>query len=147
MGFDLVPAVAMYWRGARARRGDVRAGDWKTQPAPPPQANMPDAATAPARPAMNVHATLAFNADTARLPQGTDKDSRTLTPAPFSLARLVWGGSAMWWRLALPLWGLITLVRRWRAGQRRRGFALFAGWLLLTLALVLGGGWWYGGRG
>ena len=147
MGFDLVPAVAMYWRGARARRGDVRAGDWKTQPAPPPQANMPDAATAPARPAMNVHTTLAFNADTARLPQGTDKDSRTLTPAPLSLARLVWGGSAMWWRLALPLWGLITLVRRWRAGQRRRGFALFAGWLLLTLALVLGGGWWYGGRG
>lgn len=146
MGFDLVPAVAMYWRGQRARRGDVQAGDWKTQPAPPPQANMPGAATAPARPAVNVYARLAFNADTVRLPAGAAAGAPAGDAAAFSLARLVWGGSAMWWRLAIPLWGLVAMIRRWRAGRRRRGMALFAASLVVTLVLVTCGGWWYGGR-
>ena len=147
VGMDLVPAIAMYWRGQRARGGDVIAGDWKTQPAPPPQANMPNAATAPARPAVNVFATLAFNADTALLPDGAEAAARAGTPAPFSLARVMWGGSAFWWQLAMPLLGLIALVRRWRRGQHARGAALLLGSLGITLLLALAGGWWYGGRG
>ena len=147
MGLDLVPAIAMYWRGERAKRGDVRGGDWRTQPPPPPQANMPDAATAPARPAWNVFTTLAFNADTAQLPPGTVQDARTLAPAPFSLARLVWGGSAMWWRVAIPLWGLVMLVRHWRAGRRGRGVATLLGAIAVMMPLAVAGGWWYGVRG
>ena len=147
VGLDLVPAIAMYWRGQRARGGDVQAGDWKSQPAPPPQPNMPNAVTASARPAVNVYMTLALNADTARLPGEADAVARTLVAAPFSFARVVWGGSAFWWRLVIPLLGLVALVRRWRRGERVRGVALLAAALLVTLALALAGGWWYGGRG
>lgn len=145
-GLDVIPAVAMLWRGERARRGDVVAGDWRTQPAPPPQPNMPAASTAPARPAMRVFASLAFRADTVRLPP-TAAEYRARTAAPFSVARLVFGGAAMWWTLGIPLWGVGALVAGVRGGRAAHGAWLLAAALALTLALIAAGGWWYGGRG
>lgn len=145
-GLDVVPAVAMLWRGERARRGDVVAGDWRSQPEPPPQPVMPDAASAPARPAVRVFETVAFRADTAQLP-ATAAEYQARESAPFSLARLVFGGAAMWWTLAIPLWGVGALVSGARRGTMRRGAAQLAVALLVTLALIVAGGWWYGGRG
>ncbi|MFN9214919.1 MAG: right-handed parallel beta-helix repeat-containing protein [Gemmatimonadota bacterium] len=145
-GLDVIPAVAMLWRGERARRRDVGAGDWRTQPAPPPQPNMPAASPAPARPAIRVFASLAFRADTVRLP-ATVAEYRARTAATFSVARLVFGGAAMWWTLGIPLWGVGALVAGVRGGRVARGAWLLAAALALTLALIAAGGWWYGGRG
>ena len=107
---------------------------------------MPNAANASARPAMNIHAALAFNADTARLPVEADAVARAMTPTSFSFARFVWGGNAFWWQLLLPLGGLIALLRRWRHGQRARGVALLAAAFATTILLACAGGWWYSGR-
>ncbi len=54
MGSDLSATLGSLAYVIEAGAGDFPHGDWRTTPAPPPQADMPDAATAPARPAVGV---------------------------------------------------------------------------------------------
>jgi plastocyanin len=51
-GGDLSAAIQTFALYVRAQSGKYPQGDWHTIPAPPPQADMPGAATAPARPAV-----------------------------------------------------------------------------------------------
>jgi hypothetical protein len=146
-GLDLVPAAARWWRGERATRGDVQAGDRKSQPVPAPQPVMPNAETAPALPAVGVTERVQFQADTAKVPETAQAALASVAAPGWSAARWMFGGLAMWWQLALPLWGIGALAAGVRNGRAARGAWQLAAALAATVALVLLGGWWYGGRG
>ncbi|MBU6367805.1 MAG: right-handed parallel beta-helix repeat-containing protein, partial [Gemmatimonadetes bacterium] len=77
---DLVPALALALRMWRLRA--ARYPDWRTQPAPPPQPSMPDAATAPAPPAVGVYAGLADSLARWALPPQADAVWRAAQGAP-----------------------------------------------------------------
>ena len=49
-GGDLLPTLVPLRRFLEARRGDFEAGDWRSQPVPPPQPGMPDPLAPPAPP-------------------------------------------------------------------------------------------------
>ncbi len=54
LGSELSATLGSLAYVIEAGAGDFPHGDWHTTPAPPPQPNMPDAATAPGRPAVDV---------------------------------------------------------------------------------------------
>src|SRR6185295_15841423 len=67
---DLVSFATIFYR-ATAAQGRTFP-DWKTQPAPPPQPNMPDPRSARAHLARNVFESIQFDVAKAALPAGTD---------------------------------------------------------------------------
>jgi hypothetical protein len=68
LGWDLGSAAAMLLRVRHALRADFASADYRTQPAPPPQAQMPGGAGAPVRPAFHVFERLHFDVSQAQLP-------------------------------------------------------------------------------
>jgi plastocyanin len=112
LGFDPLPLVSIVgYRGMTVGRHAFP--DWRHQPVPPPQAVMPNAATAPGRPAVQVFDGLHFDVSQVQLPAGADEALRQVAPnirpiaAPGPLWRLA--ASATFW--LLPILGLAWLTR------------------------------------
>ena len=150
LGFDPVPLGSLVGvRGVRA--AGATFPDWRAQPVPGPQPSMPDAATAPARPAIHVFDGLHFDVRTAALPAGAEA-ALAATPAgvrhidaPGLLGRLFGSWSA--WLLPLVLLGWLWLITRRLLGRRplRRPVRLFAlaGGLLVYVATIVAGAFVY----
>lgn len=77
---DLTPLLVLAGRMWRLR--DPSFPDYRTQPVPPPQASMPDALNAPARPAVNVFTGLGASVTDAPLPVEADSVYRAALAAP-----------------------------------------------------------------
>jgi hypothetical protein len=115
LGFDPLPLVSIVgYRGFTVGRREFP--DWRHQPVPPPQAVMPNAATAPARPAVQVFEGLHFDVSQAQLPAGAEEGLRQPAPnirpiaAPGPLRRMA--ASATFWLLPILLLGWLTRGRR-----------------------------------
>jgi plastocyanin len=150
---DLVPALMLAFRMWRLR--DAAYPDWKAQPVPPPQPTMPDAATAPARPAVGVFAGLRGTVDDAPLPPQADSVMRAASerralagPAP-RLARVQsWLPVTPVLLLLALAWSVYLRVRttqRRRAGKGIAGYvlswrvsmAVFAVWITLAVTVAV----------
>ncbi len=133
LGFDPLPLVSVV-----GYRGMTVAGrtfpDWRDQPVPGAQPGMPDAASAPARPAVRVFESLRFDVTQARLPavaeetQGTAPEDVRSFESPGLGGRIL--GSATFWLAPL-------LLLLWLARGRRRPIRSALGAALVYL-LVLG---------
>ncbi len=138
LGFDPLPILSHVFY-----RSFVVAGrtfpDWRRQPVPAPQPVMTGAATAPARPAVKVFASLLFDVARAQLPPGaarsldarqSEANHRAKTPGV--PGRLL--GSATFW---LPPVLLVLWVRRARR-QRTNGRGWARAWMggLVTAVVV-----------
>ena len=118
VGFDPLPFVSLI-----LVRGTLTVSktfpDWKGQPVPPPQAGMPDARTAPARPALAQFDSLHFDLRSAELPAeaaavlaATGPDTSLINRVLASATFLVLPCLAVWW-----LW----LAFRTRPANAQRG--------------------------
>jgi len=101
LGFDWTPSLAMLLRSFDAETGRYPHGDFRTQPAPPPQPQLPGGAQAPVRPAFDVFTNLAFDPARAELPA----EARSVLA---SLSDTATGGAG-WRRVSataawLPVW-------------------------------------------
>lgn len=105
-GGDLGVTTSLLGRFAQALSGDYPSGEYRTQPAPPPQESMPDAATAPPAPAVDVP--MEISLDDVALPPGAGgapNDHQEVTVLGISLA------APTWWGLLISLYGyLLPLV-------------------------------------
>jgi plastocyanin len=146
LGWDVFYAVRAIRRAFYGWSDDFTAPDWKTQPLPPPQAQMPEGADAPVRPAFEVFNRLAFDPEKAELPPEAaawlDGSVRETTPIE-GMGIL---GSLLWrWSYYLPFAGLALGVGVAVRGRFRRGALIFLGSVLFTLLLAILGGWLHSG--
>ena len=140
LGFDPLPLVSTVgYRGLTV--GHRQFPDWRHQPVPPPQPVMPNAATAPARPAVRVFEGLHFDVAEAQLPAGGDEALRQ--PAT-NIRPITAPGPARRMLASATFWLLPLLVLAWLTRGRRRpirfGLAAAAVYLVvLAVAAVIYG--------
>lgn len=147
LGWDLGAATAMLLRVRHALSPDFASADYRTQPPPPLQAQLPGGASAPVRPAYDVFQRLRFDVEEAQLPPEAapyleGEISESALPAfarvepPGLLLALLWR-----WSFYLPgaalLLGLAFALRR-RPGL---GVLVFGVGLAVALVSVVVGGW------
>lgn len=124
--------------------GSFPAGDWRTLPAPPAQPQMPDAATAPARPAIDVF--VAPDLDSIPLPT---LDSLPPLPRQEVLVNGIPVSAPGVWQIVLGLWGYllpVALLATWVAlavGDLTRrddlGRPAVIAWLAVVFAIPIAG--------
>jgi hypothetical protein len=146
LGWDLFYAARSVRRALYGWSDGFTSPDWKTQPAPPPQPQMPDALGAPVRPAFQVFERLAFDPAQAQLPpraaawlNGSVRESSPIDEMG-ALRGLLWR-----WSYYLPFAGLALGVGVAARGRVRRGVLLFLASVLATLLLAILGGWLHSG--
>jgi plastocyanin len=132
LGFDPLPLVSIVgYRGLTV--GHRTFPDWHGQPLPPPQPVMPNAATAPALPAVGVFESLRFDAARAQLPPGAEAVLRATPPnvrpmtAPGPVRRTL--SSATFWLIPV-------LLLAWASRGRRRPIRSGLGALALYFAVL-----------
>jgi plastocyanin len=154
-GGDLAVTVALLGRFARALGGDFPRGDWRAQPEPPPQAEMPDAATAPPAPAIpRVAVPARLDVEAVPLPRGTGsplRAQREVTVIGVSV------DAPTWWALLLSVYGYVlplvlyatwVAVAVWDLVRRQdRPVAARAAWMAAILLLPVVGPVAYFGLG
>lgn len=120
---DLTPTLALAIRIGRL--SGLEYPDWRTQPVPPPQPTMPDAASAPATPAHDEFARVRAEVANEPLPAGADSvfASAQTKPLPGPAPRLARIQALFPLTLArlggiVGLWVVVTLVVR---ARRTRG--------------------------
>ncbi|HZA27827.1 MAG TPA: right-handed parallel beta-helix repeat-containing protein [Actinomycetota bacterium] len=141
-GGDLGVTATLAGRVARAASGDFPHGQWRTQPAPPPQPNMPDASAAPPSPAVDLPDPVGANS----APQAP----RTATDGAVSQEVTVLGSALAaptWWALSISLYAYLlplALYAAWLAVAfwdlaRRDDMSLRArtGWMAAVLLIPL----------
>lgn len=140
---DLTPTLALAMRIWRLN--GVVYPDWKTQPVPPPQASMPDAASAPALPAVGefdrVRADTAGDAMPEEWSQRFAEASALPLPGPAPrLARVQALFPLTPWRLAaFALLLVVATIAWWRA--RRRDASTAQSRRVLRALLAFGAVW------
>jgi plastocyanin len=146
LGWDLFGAARMIHRILHATSDAFAPADWRTQPAPPPQAQLPLGAGAPVRPAFDVFARLAYDPAQAELPpeaagwlDGSVTEAEPIEPMG-GLAALLWRDSYY-----LPFLGFILGAASALRGRIGRGVAIWLGAELLTVLLAIVGGWFHAG--
>jgi plastocyanin len=111
-GGDLGVTATLAGRVAQAEGDTFPRGDWRTQPPPPPQTNMTDAATAPAAPAVDLP---------RRGPSEAPTHERTEPPNAVVSQRVTLLGSPLaaptWWALSISVYAYLLPL------------ALYAAWL------------------
>ena len=124
--------------------GDFPTGDWRTQPVPPDQAQMPDAATAPARPAVPetaVPGPLPAIRTTADLAAGSTatRDFQEVTLMGFPLSTTWWGVLIGLYAYALPviLYTAWIAIALWDIARREDAMEGRIRWMLIVLAVPL----------
>jgi plastocyanin len=132
LGFDPLPLVSIV--GYRGFTLDGRQfPDWRHQPVPSPQPVMPNAATAPARPAVSVFAGLRFDVSQAQLPAGADEALRQ----PGATIRPITPPGPLWRALAsATFWLLPLLILAWLTRGRRRRIRLGLGAAAVYLVVL-----------
>lgn len=134
MGVDVVPSLAMLRRKSMADSGNYLHGDHRTRPTPPPQAQLPEGAAAPVRPAMDVYDGLEFDLAAVELPAealallATLEDAESSPRSWFSPFERF--GAHIWW--LVYVWWVVWALRTLR---REEPSARLFGWLAL-IALV-----------
>jgi plastocyanin len=101
-GGDLSVTATLLGRFAEVEGGDFPRGDWRTQPAPPPQDSMAGALTAPPAPAADVP--MAIDLGTVSLPAGDGSDpdaNQEVTVLGVSL------DAPSWWALLISTYGYV----------------------------------------
>jgi plastocyanin len=139
LGFDPLPLVSVVGYRGFTVEGRVFPS-WRNQPVPPAQPTMPDAAAAPARPAVRVFEGLHFQPAQAELPDGAeraldDAGGVRRIPAPGLGGHLL--GSATFWSIPLLLLFWLTRGRRRPVRAVLGGLILYAG-LLAAAAVIYG---------
>ena len=151
LGFDLAPAVGMLLRAHWANSAAYQTADYRSQPPPPPQAQMPGGDAAPVRPAVDVFASLAFDVARAELPPEAaafleDEIADAALPPGARVEEPGLAASLLWrWSYYLPGVALLAGLGAALRGRPRRGALLFVAGLLVTLAAMVVGGWIYAG--
>ena len=141
-GGDMAVTTRLLGRFAQVESGEFPAGDWRAQPAPPPQPNMPGAAGAPPAPAIDLP--IDVDPGSVGLPDGDGSQpdvNQEVTVLGVSL------DSPTWWALLISTYGYVLplilyaswvsvatwdLVRREEVSPGRR-----AGWMALVLLVPL----------
>ncbi len=148
LGWDLFPAARSVRRILHAQSDAFSTPDWRTQPAPPPQPQMPEGEDAPVRPAFEVFDGLDFDPAQAGLPaeaaawlDGSAREATPIEPQGL-LASLLFR-----WSYYLPLLGLVLGVARALRGRILQGVVVYVGSEVVTLLLALAGGWARAGIG
>jgi plastocyanin len=142
-GGDLSVTAALLSLFAQAEGGDHPQGDWRTQPEPPPQPNMPAASTSPPAPATDVPRPV----DLTRIevpPQGPETDlTREVTVLGVGFATSSWWSlliSVYAYVLPLALYATWIAVGAWDLTRREDlGPGGRIGWLAAILLLPLAG--------
>jgi plastocyanin len=101
-GGDLASTTLLLGRFAEVESGDFPRADWRTQPEPPPQPNMPDASTAQAAHAVDVPMDL--DPRTVGMPGG-DGSNPDVSQGVTVLGVSVDGPS--WWALLISTYGYV----------------------------------------
>jgi hypothetical protein len=147
LGWDLGSAAAMLLRVRHALSADFASSDYRTQPAPPPQPQLPGGAGAPVRPAFDVFQRLHFDVEQAQLPPeaapylgGEIAESALPTFARVEPAGLL---RALLWRWSFYVPGAALLLAVACAVRRRPGLgaAVFLVGLAVALVAMAVGGW------
>lgn len=132
LGFDPLPLVSVVgYRGFTV--GHRTFPDWRTQPVPEPQAVMPNAVTAPARPAVRVFETLGFDLARAQLPAGAEA---VLTQTPVTVRPMASPGSMGRVLASATFWLIPLLALAWLTRGRRRPIRFALGALALYALLL-----------
>jgi plastocyanin len=111
-GGDLAVTTALAGRVAQAASQRFPHGEWRTQPAPPPQPNMPNAAAASPSPAVDLPDPI--GADAVPQPAGNRSDGNV--NQKFTALGIVLAAPT-WWALSISLYAYLL------------PFALYAVWL------------------
>jgi plastocyanin len=132
LGFDPLPLVSIVgYRGFTVAHQTFP--DWRGQPVPPPQPVMPNAATAPAAPAVGVFESLRFDAARAQLPAGAEAVLQ-LTPA--NVRPMTTPGPARRALSSATFWLIPALLLAWVTRGRRRPIRFGLGALAMYLAVL-----------
>ena len=145
LGFDLGSAAAMLLR-VRHALTDFTSSDYRAQPAPPPQAQLPGGAGAPVRPAFDVFEGLHFDVEQAQLPPEAapyvaGEIAESVLPAfawvepPGLLLALLWR-----WSLYVPGAGLVLGLAFAARGRPGRGVLAFLVSVAVALLCMVAGG-------
>jgi plastocyanin len=143
-GGDLGVTATLAGRVAQAASGNFPHGDWRTQPDPAPQPNMPQAAIAPPAPAVGLPDPVPANPALQSAPMPSDGAvGRGVTVLGSLLA------GPTWWALSISLYAYLlplALYAAWLAVAfwdlaRRDDLSLRArtGWMALVLLIPLAG--------
>jgi plastocyanin len=133
LGFDPLPLVSVIgYRGMTAE--GRKFPDWRDQPVPPDQPDMPAAASAPARPAVHVFDSLKFDLAHAQLPDGAEAAYRAAGEDVRSFSSPGLGGRIFG---SATFWLVPVLVLLWLSRGRRRPFRSAFG-AVLVYGLLLG---------
>jgi hypothetical protein len=146
---DLVPFASGFVRSTRL--AGERFPDWKTRPPPPRQPSLPDALTAPARPAMRVFESLGFDLRETPLPAETDsvlaawRSGVTTAQPPSLLGRLLANASFLT-LLGVLAWWLSAAVRRAKPRRHRwpRRFGVLVAGVSAYLLVLAASALFYG---
>lgn len=143
-GGDLSVTASLLGRFAQAEGGDFPHGDYRTQPAPAPQDGMPEAASAPAAPAVDVP--MEIDLDSVGVPRGDDSRRDTTLEVTVLGVNLA---APTWWALLISVYGYVLplvlyaawisvaawdLARREDLSQAQR-----VGWMAGVLLVPLAG--------
>jgi hypothetical protein len=132
LGFDPLPLVSTVgYRGFTAAHRTFP--DWRGQPVPPPQPVMPNATTAPARPAVGVFEGLRFDPARAQLPAGAEA---VLRATPTNVRPMVSPGPAGRALSSATFWLMPLLLLAWITRGRRRPIRFGLGALAVYLAVL-----------
>jgi plastocyanin len=142
-GGDLGVTATLAGRVAQAASGEFPHGEWRKQPFPPPQQNMPSASSAPPSPAVNLPSRIGAGPTFQPTPASDGRVNREVTVLGSLLA------APTWWSLSISLYAYLlplALYAAWLAVAfwdlaRRDDLSLRTriGWLAAVLLLPLAG--------
>jgi plastocyanin len=140
LGFDPLPLVSIVgYRGVAVEHRQFP--DWRNQPEPPAQAVMPNASTAPARPAVRVFEGLGFDLARAQLPAGAED---VLRGAPGNVRAIRSPGLAGRALGSSSFWLIPLLLLAWLIRGRRRPIRFAFGSVVLYLIVLAATSFIYG---
>jgi plastocyanin len=147
LGYALLPSFAMLLRVRHARSDAYLRVDYRTQPVPPPQPQMPGGVSAPVRPAFEVFANLDFDVRRAELPPEAapfleGEIAEADLPSGARVDEPGWGGALLWrWSYYLPGLALLAGAGFAVRGRPGRGVVVFLIGLAVTFVVVALGAW------